>query len=162
MTRTANALKALWRVAMKALSWLLVLPILFYQHYITPFTPPSCRFTPTCSEYARQALLIHGPFKGLLLAVWRILRCNPWGGSGYDPVPPIKGKKVKSKKVKKGFTPSRFLRFCRHIRVGASRSKTLNVATPCSVLLAFSNGEKISCPILPCIFEQFWNFEEGV
>lgn len=95
MTRTANALKALWRVAMKALSWLLVLPILFYQHYITPFTPPSCRFTPTCSEYARQALLIHGPFKGLLLAVWRILRCNPWGGSGYDPVPPIKGKKVK-------------------------------------------------------------------
>ena len=95
MTRTANALKALWRGAMKALSWLLVLPILFYQHYITPFTPPSCRFTPTCSEYARQALLIHGPFRGLLLAVWRILRCNPWGGSGYDPVPPIKGKKVK-------------------------------------------------------------------
>lgn len=70
-----------------SLTWVLVLPILFYQKCITPFTPPSCRFTPTCSEYARQALLKYGPIKGLLLALWRILRCNPWGGSGYDPVP---------------------------------------------------------------------------
>ena len=69
------------------LTWVPVLPILFYQQCITPFTPPSCRFTPTCSEYARQALLKYGPIKGLLLALWRILRCNPWGGSGYDPVP---------------------------------------------------------------------------
>lgn len=69
------------------LTWALVLPILFYQKCITPFTPPSCRFTPTCSEYARQALLKYGPIKGLLLALWRILRCNPWGRSGYDPVP---------------------------------------------------------------------------
>ncbi|MDE5981401.1 MAG: membrane protein insertion efficiency factor YidD, partial [Bacteroidaceae bacterium] len=44
-------------------------------------------FTPTCSEYAILALRKHGPVKGLILAVWRILRCNPWGGSGYDPVP---------------------------------------------------------------------------
>jgi len=66
---------------------LMVLPIRFYQKFITPFTPASCRFTPTCSEYARQALLKHGPIKGTLLAIWRILRCNPWGGSGYDPVP---------------------------------------------------------------------------
>ena len=71
----------------RLLSWLLILPILFYQRFITPFTPPSCRFTPTCSEYARQALIKHGPIKGLGLAIWRILRCNPWGGSGYDPVP---------------------------------------------------------------------------
>lgn len=70
-----------------ALAWLLTRPIVFYQHFITPYTPPSCRFTPTCSEYARQALLKHGIFKGTALAVWRILRCNPWGGSGYDPVP---------------------------------------------------------------------------
>lgn len=76
----------------RLLSRLLVLPILFYQHFITPFTPPSCRFVPTCSEYARQAILIHGPVKGLALAIWRILRCNPWGGSGYDPVPPKKDK----------------------------------------------------------------------
>ena len=66
---------------------LLVLPIRFYQICISPLLGPSCRFTPTCSEYARQAILKHGPFKGLYLAIWHILRCNPWGGSGYDPVP---------------------------------------------------------------------------
>ena len=71
----------------KAVVWLLILPIRFYQLAISPLTPPSCRFTPPCSEYARQALIKHGPVKGLLLAVWRVLRCNPWGGSGYDPVP---------------------------------------------------------------------------
>lgn len=71
----------------RILVWLLSLPIVFYQRCISPFTPPSCRFTPTCSEYALQALKKHGPIKGLALAIWRILRCNPWGGSGYDPVP---------------------------------------------------------------------------
>ena len=68
-------------------AFLLCLPIVFYQTCITPFTPATCRFTPTCSEYAKQALKKHGPIKGLGLAIWRILRCNPWGGSGYDPVP---------------------------------------------------------------------------
>ena len=75
------------RLVSKALVWLLCLPIVFYQKCISPLTPPSCRFTPTCSEYAKQALKKHGPVKGLVLAIWRILRCNPWGGSGYDPVP---------------------------------------------------------------------------
>ncbi|MDO5036253.1 MAG: membrane protein insertion efficiency factor YidD [Porphyromonas sp.] len=70
-----------------ALVWLLLQPIRFYQRFISPFLPPSCRFTPTCSAYAVEALKKHGPIKGLLLAIWRILRCNPWGGSGYDPVP---------------------------------------------------------------------------
>ena len=65
----------------------LLLPIIFYQRCISPFTPPSCRFTPTCSEYAKQALRKHGPIKGLWLAIRRILRGHPWGGSGYDPVP---------------------------------------------------------------------------
>lgn len=69
------------------LSWLLVLPIRFYQIAISPLLGPSCRFTPTCSEYARQAILKHGPLKGLYLAVRRLMRCHPWGGSGYDPVP---------------------------------------------------------------------------
>jgi putative membrane protein insertion efficiency factor len=71
----------------RILSWLLVLPIRFYQTCISPYTPPSCRFTPTCSQYAKEAIIKHGPIKGLGLAIWRILRCNPWGGSGYDPVP---------------------------------------------------------------------------
>ena len=80
-------LSILWKWVKKVLAWVLLLPIRFYQVCITPYTPPSCRFQPTCSEYARQAILKHGPFKGLALAVWRILRCNPLGGSGYDPVP---------------------------------------------------------------------------
>ncbi|MBQ8701792.1 MAG: membrane protein insertion efficiency factor YidD [Prevotella sp.] len=67
--------------------WLLLLPIRFYQYAISPLTPPSCRFTPTCSEYARQAIIKYGPLKGLWLATKRLLRCHPWGGSGYDPVP---------------------------------------------------------------------------
>ena len=66
---------------------LLLLPIFFYQRCISPLTPPSCRFTPTCSEYAVQAIRKYGPFKGLYLAGRRLLRCHPWGGSGYDPVP---------------------------------------------------------------------------
>lgn len=71
----------------KLLVWLLVLPIKFYQNFISPLTPPSCRFTPSCSQYALEALRKHGPIKGLWLAIRRILRCHPWGGSGYDPVP---------------------------------------------------------------------------
>lgn len=66
---------------------LLLLPIYFYKRAISPMLPPSCRFTPSCSTYAIEALKKYGPIKGLLLAIWRILRCNPWGGSGYDPVP---------------------------------------------------------------------------
>jgi putative membrane protein insertion efficiency factor len=58
-----------------------------YQYFISPFLHDSCRFTPTCSVYAVEALKKHGLIKGLLLAIWRILRCNPWGGHGYDPVP---------------------------------------------------------------------------
>ena len=69
------------------LAQLLVLPIRFYQLCISPLLGPSCRFTPTCSEYARQAIIKHGPLRGSWLAIKRLLRCHPWGGSGYDPVP---------------------------------------------------------------------------
>lgn len=64
-----------------------VLLIRFYQICISPLTPPTCRFTPTCSQYALEAFRKHGPFKGLYLTVKRLLRCHPWGGHGYDPVP---------------------------------------------------------------------------
>ncbi len=77
-----------WRQALSHFFVLvLLLPIRFYQVCISPYTPPSCRYTPTCSEYAVQALKKHGAVKGLYLAIRRILRCHPWGGSGYDPVP---------------------------------------------------------------------------
>ena len=66
---------------------LLTAPILFYQRFISPLTPPVCRFQPTCSAYALEAIRRHGPVRGLWLAVRRLLRCHPWGGSGYDPVP---------------------------------------------------------------------------
>lgn len=68
-------------------SLLLILSIKFYRNYISPLTPPSCRYQPTCSAYAIEAIQKHGPFKGLYLAVRRILSCHPWGGHGYDPVP---------------------------------------------------------------------------
>ena len=59
----------------------------FYRRRISPLTPPSCRFQPTCSEYAYESVTQYGILKGGRLAIWRILRCNPWGGSGWDPVP---------------------------------------------------------------------------
>ena len=58
-----------------------------YKKYISPLLPPSCRFTPTCSEYAVEAIQKHGAWKGGWLAVWRVLRCNPLCKGGYDPVP---------------------------------------------------------------------------
>lgn len=70
-----------------ALTFVLLLPIYFYRTCISPLTPPRCRYTPTCSQYAVEALKKHGPLKGLWLATARIMRCHPWGGSGYDPVP---------------------------------------------------------------------------
>lgn len=72
-----------------------------YQICLSPMKVPCCRFTPTCSAYARQAFLLHGPIKGAMLSLRRILRCHPWGGSGYDPVPPKKRKNTCWKKKKK-------------------------------------------------------------
>ena len=64
-----------------------LLLIKIYQTVISPFTPATCRFQPTCSHYAKEALEKHGFFKGGWLALKRILSCHPWGRSGYDPVP---------------------------------------------------------------------------
>ena len=62
--------------------------IRLYQLFISPLLLPSCRYLPTCSAYAAEAVATHGALKGAALAVRRLLRCHPWGGSGYDPVPP--------------------------------------------------------------------------
>lgn len=68
------------RVMIGAIRW--------YQRFISPLLGHNCRFVPTCSQYAIQALQVHGALKGTLLSVWRILRCNPFGKFGFDPVPP--------------------------------------------------------------------------
>lgn len=59
----------------------------FYQYAISPMTPPSCRYVPSCSQYAVEAVRRYGAYKGGYLAAKRLARCHPWGGSGHDPVP---------------------------------------------------------------------------
>ena len=61
--------------------------IKFYRRFISPLKKPCCRFYPTCSQYAIEAIQKYGVGKGILLAIWRILRCNPFSRGGYDPVP---------------------------------------------------------------------------
>lgn len=80
-----------WSRSASVFKYVCALPLLaavqFYRHCISPFTPPSCRFTPTCSAYAVEALRKYGPIKGGWLTLKRLSHCHPWGGSGYDPVP---------------------------------------------------------------------------
>ena len=66
---------------------ILILLVRFYQGAISPHFPACCRYTPTCSQYAIEAIQKHGALHGTWLAIKRICRCHPWGGSGYDPVP---------------------------------------------------------------------------
>jgi len=66
---------------------ILILLVNGYSRFISPAVPPLCRFEPTCSAYAREALQTHGALRGTALTVWRLLRCNPFGGKGYDPAP---------------------------------------------------------------------------
>ncbi|MDR2051698.1 MAG: membrane protein insertion efficiency factor YidD [Deltaproteobacteria bacterium] len=72
----------------KYIRFLVILPIRIYQRCVSPFIPPSCRFYPTCSAYAAEAVAVHGVFAGLWLALRRILRCHPFNAGGWDPVPP--------------------------------------------------------------------------
>ena len=75
---------------------ILIFPFVFlvriYQTIISPLTPATCRYQPTCSHYSVEALKKHGLFKGCKLAIKRIFSCHPWGGSGYDPVPKKRNK----------------------------------------------------------------------
>lgn len=78
-----NRLTAAFRQAVVA-------PIRFYRFFISPVLPPSCRFSPSCSVYAVEAVLTHGVLRGGLLALCRVARCHPWSAGGYDPVPPAR------------------------------------------------------------------------
>jgi hypothetical protein len=72
---------------LKILSWPFIGLIKLYQWFLSPLLGPSCRFNPTCSNYALQAFRKYGLFKGMWLTARRIVRCHPWGGHGDDPVP---------------------------------------------------------------------------
>ncbi|HJD67661.1 MAG TPA: membrane protein insertion efficiency factor YidD [Rickettsia endosymbiont of Bembidion lapponicum] len=79
---------------------ILLLLLKFYQYFISPLLGNNCRFYPTCSEYAKDAITSHGNIKGLWLAVKRIIKCQPFCDGGYDPVPiSIKNSKISSKKI---------------------------------------------------------------
>ena len=69
------------------MKYLFIFLVRFYQVVVSPLKPPTCRYTPTCSQYALEALKKYGAFKGSWLALKRIARCHPWGGCGDDPVP---------------------------------------------------------------------------
>ena len=71
----------------KVILTIALVPVWGYKYLISPLMPPACRYMPTCSEYAVEAIKKYGAKKGWLLAVKRLSRCHPWGGSGYDPVP---------------------------------------------------------------------------
>jgi putative membrane protein insertion efficiency factor len=89
MTRQPkNDVAAFFRTALRLL---VLLPIRFYQWVISPMLPAACRYQPTCSAYAVEAITRHGVLAGGWLTLRRLLHCHPWGGSGFDPVPPICG-----------------------------------------------------------------------
>ena len=71
---------------MKAARWIVLGPIEAYRRLISPLLPPRCRYEPSCSAYAGQAVREFGILRGLVLAAWRVLRCNPWSDGGFDPV----------------------------------------------------------------------------
>jgi uncharacterized protein len=74
-----------WQLVSALLSFLVILPVRFYQIVIGPMLPKVCRFYPSCSEYFIQAVHKHGPCKGCVKGIWRICRCGPWTPGGYDP-----------------------------------------------------------------------------
>lgn len=73
------------------MKWLLWLPVFLYRKLISPWKPPSCRFRPTCSQYALEALQVHGALRGSWLVARRLCRCHPFCEPGFDPVPPRRG-----------------------------------------------------------------------
>jgi putative membrane protein insertion efficiency factor len=82
-----NKIETVYLFTVKLLAYPVAIIIRGYQLFISPALPSSCRYIPTCSEYAIEALRKYGLFKGGWLAIKRVSRCHPWGGSGHDPVP---------------------------------------------------------------------------
>ncbi len=91
-------------IAKKSIKTVLLAPVLFYRYFISPFTPAACRHLPTCSDYTTEAIEKNGSWKGAWLGLSRILRCNPFGSHGHDPVPDLR-------KVKHPWAPWRYGRW---------------------------------------------------
>ena len=75
---------------MSPIGYVLTAPLRFYRRFISPWTPATCRFSPTCSQYAIDAIRVHGALRGLPISIWRIMRCHPFCAGGHDPVPPAR------------------------------------------------------------------------
>lgn len=71
----------------RGITWPLLAGLRLYKRWLSPLLPPACRYLPTCSDYAQEAVELHGPWRGSWLAGKRLCRCHPWGGHGFDPVP---------------------------------------------------------------------------
>jgi putative membrane protein insertion efficiency factor len=89
-------------VISRFLGAILIAPIRLYQRFVSPMRPPTCRFYPSCSSYAVQAITVHGPFVGVYLAIKRLFRCHPWTSCGVDQVPP----KGRWRQVKPPYDPT--------------------------------------------------------
>jgi len=88
MSAWGRAYDLLWTRGLgRAVTWVLLAPIVAYQHTLSPLLPAMCRYHPSCSAYATVALRTHGPVKGTVLAAARLFRCNPWSAGGVNPVP---------------------------------------------------------------------------
>ncbi len=91
-----------WALIELALLQALLLPVRFYRRFLSPVMPPACRFHPSCSKYALDALTTHGPFRGSYLATRRLLRCHPFHPGGLDPVPPPRAVTFDSARTRNG------------------------------------------------------------
>lgn len=119
---------------------LMILPIRFYQCAISPLFPGCCRYSPTCSHYAIEAIKRHGAGRGGWLALKRIMRCHPWGGSGYDPVPPAPGELVDVHTHAAGRQ-----RAIRSLDLGGASGET----DPAEIMAASNGRERFSVGIHP-------------
>lgn len=85
-TYFVKGVRFILRMISKGIQLLFLGIVVFYRKFISPMHPPCCKYYPTCSQYALEAIKKYGPIKGTGMAIWRVLRCNPWSKGGYDPV----------------------------------------------------------------------------
>ncbi len=98
----SDSVKRGWACLEWVLVQVLLVPVRLYRRLLSPVLPPACRFHPSCSQYALDALQIHGPFRGSWLAMRRLMRCHPFHPGGLDPVPPPRAISLCSSRIRNG------------------------------------------------------------